>query len=526
MGRSNCHPISDRIRRRTAGTDEASWSRWLPSRPAGRNADPLRACPPGHRGGPAGRRNRPPEHRARGRPVGALRWTTDPLDCPTCGKKMLARLDKHLAETHGLATLEEREPLITHAKRLAIAREFAWLRARNPQDPLVSTLGLCSADDEPLEQLPAEESPGCSTPVPQQQRRRRRRRRRRSSTARAPRATSADVWSWRGGWRRWSAGGCPRVWRWARPRRSCSARHRPRRRGEHVVKSKKGALYEKVIQDFGKFRLGSRTGRRDIDNAPNRRATHCLRYCQYMAEGLPETSTSADLRFLVHMDKLRRYPTFLKEKGYMPTTIKNMMINVTQLYKHIDHSFQQCSRLTGADIQSGAGKAGTSSIPAQELAFLAAAKRRVPQLFHDLSTSSTGGTTTTTTTTQNEHAKLIGYIMGYLCVISGHRAVVLTNMLVDHVFAADSWRDGRRFQILVDEHKTVKSFGQASLVLNAREFDWVKRLAEGKCCPPGREGNNVFHTVLGGPIMKPNSFLHMAWVDDAGCRGTVNFAMR
>ncbi|KAI3363993.1 hypothetical protein L3Q82_001604 [Scortum barcoo] len=69
-----------------------------------------------------------------------------------------------------------------------------------------------------------------------------------------------------------------------------------------------------------------------------------------MAEGLPETSTSADLRFLVHMDKLRRYPTFLKEKGYMPTTIKNMMINVTQLYKHIDHSFQQCSRLTGADI--------------------------------------------------------------------------------------------------------------------------------------------------------------------------------
>ncbi|KAI3360671.1 hypothetical protein L3Q82_002538 [Scortum barcoo] len=108
---------------------------------------------------------------------------------------------------------------------------------------------------------------------------------------------------------------------------------------------------------------------------------------------------------------------------------------------------------------------------AQELAFLTTAKRRVPQLFHALSTGSN---------TQNEHAKLMGYIMGYLSIISGHRSVVLTNMLVEHVFAADSWRDGRRFQILVDEHKTVKSFGQASLLLNAREFHWVKHVAKGK----------------------------------------------
>ncbi|KAI3361589.1 hypothetical protein L3Q82_013730 [Scortum barcoo] len=89
------------------------------------------------------------------------RRTTDPLDCPLCEKKLLTHLDKHLLETHGLTALEEREPLIRHAKKLAIAREFSWMRACNPQEPLVSTLRLCSLDEGPLGQLPGEESPGC-----------------------------------------------------------------------------------------------------------------------------------------------------------------------------------------------------------------------------------------------------------------------------------------------------------------------------------------------------------------------------
>ncbi|KAI3376846.1 hypothetical protein L3Q82_000421 [Scortum barcoo] len=80
---------------------------------------------------------------------------------------------------------------------------------------------------------------------------------------------------------------------------------------------------EKVIQDFRKFRLGSRIGRRDLDNA-QQASSHCLRYCRYMVDGVP--GELADLRFLVDMNKLRRYPTYLKEKGYKPTTIRNMMV--------------------------------------------------------------------------------------------------------------------------------------------------------------------------------------------------------
>lgn len=68
------------------------------------------------------------------------------------------------------------------------------------------------------------------------------------------------------------------------------------------------------------------------------------------------------------------------------------------------------------------------------------AKRRIPEILAAL--PQTGGA-------QNQHAKLMGYMMGYLCIISGHRSVVLTNMLWEHVVNADRWMEGKRFQILV-----------------------------------------------------------------------------
>ena len=51
--------------------------------------------------------------------------------------------------------------------------------------------------------------------------------------------------------------------------------------------------------------------------------------------------------------------------------------------------------------------------------------------------------------TASDHSMLMGYLMGYLCIISGHRSVVLTSMLKEHVANADVWMDGSRYQVLV-----------------------------------------------------------------------------
>ncbi|CAB1438058.1 unnamed protein product [Pleuronectes platessa] len=76
-------------------------------------------------------------------------------------------------------------------------------------------------------------------------------------------------------------------------------------------------------------------------------------------------------------------------------------------------------------------------------------------------------------------------------------------------------------RLLVDEHKTVKTFGQA---LNAKEFSWLRQLYDGNCCVKGKSSRNIFHTFLGSSITKPVNFLHLAWTD-AGLRGPITFNM-
>lgn len=63
-------------------------------------------------------------------------------------------------------------------------------------------------------------------------------------------------------------------------------------------------IIERLIDDFRKFRLGSRTARKDKENA-RQAASHALRFCLYMATGLTPKTVYMDLKFLLQMDKLR-----------------------------------------------------------------------------------------------------------------------------------------------------------------------------------------------------------------------------
>ncbi|XP_045921449.1 uncharacterized protein LOC123980901 isoform X1 [Micropterus dolomieu] len=144
---------------------------------------------------------------------------------------------------------------------------------------------------------------------------------------------------------------------------------------------------------------------------------------------------------------------------------------------------------------------------------MTAAREKIPKLFERLESSGNQ---------ENEHSKLMGYIMGYLRILTGHRSVVLTNMTKENVVNFDCWNHGEIFQVLVDDHKTMQSFGQAAFNLNEEEFRWLENLVNCKCCPQGQASDYVFHTTLGKQIGKAGHFLHLAWVD-CGMKGTISF---
>uniref|UniRef100_A0AAV2LDJ9 Uncharacterized protein n=1 Tax=Knipowitschia caucasica TaxID=637954 RepID=A0AAV2LDJ9_KNICA len=123
-------------------------------------------------------------------------------------------------------------------------------------------------------------------------------------------------------------------------------------KGEHVGKVQNADfLYESLVEDYRLFRLGARTRTKDIDNA-KQSASHSLRFCRYMAQGVPADCLTRSLRFLNRMDHLRGYPTYLVTKGYKSTTIKNMITNVIMFLRHVSKRFPRQTRLRPAEASN------------------------------------------------------------------------------------------------------------------------------------------------------------------------------
>ncbi|XP_035006407.2 uncharacterized protein LOC118103499 [Hippoglossus stenolepis] len=120
-----------------------------------------------------------------------------------------------------------------------------------------------------------------------------------------------------------------------------------------------------------------------------------------------------------------------------------------------------------------------------------------------------------------DHVRFTGYIMGYLPILTGHR-LVMTNMTKQNVPDCQVWSDGNRFQVMVDDHKAVRSFGQAAFCLDKTEYGWLRQISQGKCCVRGKDCPYDFHTSLGLQISKPANVVNMAW-EDAGMKGKIDF---
>ncbi|KAI3374518.1 hypothetical protein L3Q82_021009, partial [Scortum barcoo] len=121
-----------------------------------------------------------------------------------------------------------------------------------------------------------------------------------------------------------------------------------------------------------------------------------------------------------------------------------------------------------------------------------------------------------------KHDILMGYIMRYVAILTGHRSVVLTHIAKISVRNAEVWDNGQKFQVMADEHKTAATFGQASICLTKEEYSWLRRLLHGTCCNNSGSSDYLLHTWQGNQILKPVHMLQVAW-DDAGLTGNITF---
>ncbi|XP_071377952.1 uncharacterized protein [Centroberyx affinis] len=304
----------------------------------------------------------------------------------------------------------------------------------------------------------------------------------------------------------------------------------PTKKGKQTQRTPqlKRSLIGNILLQFQRAALGCRTGRKDKENARNRR-NHAQRFCCYMQRG---AKRGRGLRFLYNLEKLQKWPTQLKEDNYKVTSIKNILLNVKAFLSHIEVFHKNTSKLTTAQLsqlqhclkkvqsdimrevvpyrQTVKRQKSKSLLSANtESKFLTAAKLRIPQLLKQLERKSKWGA-----------LELVGgYLLGYLAVLTGHRPVVFACMTKLEVLEADN--EGEKYIVWVAEHKTQRSFGHALIPLYKVEHEWLSRLAnisDAVCS----KTPFLFHRRDGKQLTKPGSLLQMAW-NDAGLAGAITF---
>ncbi|XP_077385464.1 uncharacterized protein LOC144023655 [Festucalex cinctus] len=295
-------------------------------------------------------------------------------------------------------------------------------------------------------------------------------------------------------------------------------------KGEHIRLSRMTGCYMDMVEDFRIFKLARRTGKKDVENA-RQRSSHVLRFCHFMAAGLTAAQVG-NLKFMMNVEKLRSYPKYLCEKGFAPTTIKNMLLNCRGFLQHVQAKFQQRSKLRRTDfdncyyelksmlaeVQRGLAayrqrvlaRKSSDRLSAQDvLHFMDTACKRIPELLEKLAQEGPD---------KQAHVLVQGYLMGYLALLTGHRLVVLQNLCTQDVMKCHGWHRGQRYMLLIDDHKTAKKLGQATVNLNLSEYNWLKELCSGYCCRAGPK-RFAFHEPSGEPVVKAVNYLDAAWCD-------------
>ncbi|KAK7884033.1 hypothetical protein WMY93_027156 [Mugilogobius chulae] len=261
------------------------------------------------------------------------RWSAQEMDCVPTGGPLQQDYMTYIRNCQREG-IPDRRPLMEEGKRKVIVKELRLLRAKNPQIGLISTLNLEAKADTETGKLDwpdlgdSEFTPGSVSPSPTDSTSPAPSSPASISAALSPSASSSAVpevntsqseshEQYRARLEKLETALKALEQKVKKHEAQCVCRGEKRRertghtplsceKGQHISLGKKGqTFYETTVNDFKEYRLGGRDGVKEKENA-QQAASHALRFCCYMAKGLPASSTEIGLRFLNRTDLLRR----------------------------------------------------------------------------------------------------------------------------------------------------------------------------------------------------------------------------
>ncbi|XP_066522651.1 uncharacterized protein [Hoplias malabaricus] len=283
-------------------------------------------------------------------------------------------------------------------------------------------------------------------------------------------------------------------------------------KGRLILPSRfKDTFVGKSIAEFASYHLRANPTAKDIVNG-KQRESHAVRFLIHCA---PKLCAYSDVSFVNHR-KVRSWLEQLTSLGYADTSIKMLLYDAkaymgylsafkpnsagltAKEFERIKLSFTKANRdiarnITGHRQRFKRFKLGIIPPCDHFRIFLAKAVKTIPRLL--------AKETPLRHSTMN---LLQGFLMGTIAVISGHRSVVITNMLVEELENVEMLDSG--CIIYVRTHKTNAAFGDAPVALSPKEISWLNCLVQAYEVKP----RYVFET-RGRQIRRPNTMLRAAW---------------
>ena len=284
-------------------------------------------------------------------------------------------------------------------------------------------------------------------------------------------------------------------------------------------------VIQPLLDSFKRAFIGPRPSKRQRDNAGQKLTRARKFFCHCLDKGGPQFLNS-----LVLAEEVAPWVGQLLAQGLAVTTARHYLMDLSLFADHALHSpgrppclteatLRQLARACPAQVKmlradllvhrTDARDRMSRCIVERKLLFtyLKKARKRIPKALQELRRSR-----------DYRSVQLAqGMIAGYLCILSGHRRGVLTNMRTREFDRVTTTRDGYRV-VAVRDHKTASYFGRAKVALSPAEHGWIKDLINLR----GIESEWCFCSPEGGQCRALLSQFRAAW-RTMGFVGRVSF---
>ncbi|KAG7460028.1 hypothetical protein MATL_G00216780 [Megalops atlanticus] len=283
------------------------------------------------------------------------------------------------------------------------------------------------------------------------------------------------------------------------------------------------SAFEQVLEDYTQYCCGLSREPEALDNA-SQQAARVREWLHFISSS--HGTPSAKMRFLANVHLTGKWLEKLSQSNYSRLTMRAYIDAAVNFLTYLEEMSPPKVKLPAAarrtlcgifrvakegltpDItlsrQEQKAKKSDRILSREDMrTFLFAAKEKIPRLLAKLRRHPKN---------RDVFADTVGFLLGYMYMLTGHRKEVLINMTTKDFNQCKSDPRGV-YLVSITWHKTSAKFGRASLLLRKDELEWFIKFSAVRSSLPGygEKPKTFFFNSSGHPLNRVRDYIVKVW---------------